>query len=116
MLLYSNGNQEDKKLFIWDLTTGYIVANCQIYPIPTVAVSWGGKIKDNRGIVTEYYQFATSGNMTIVLWKLDPFKGELSYEIIPTGNFTREYISLAFSLNEEKFLYAGIKYNLVQSI
>lgn len=106
-LLYSSGNIDDKKMYIWDTQTGYIVANCPTYPTLTSAVAWGNRVKDNKGQSTENYQLATCGGLIVSLWSLDPFKGVLSSQAIQTGNFTREYISLAFSLNEEKFLYAG---------
>lgn len=106
-LLFSSGNTEDKKQFIWDVSTGYIVSNCPTYPTKTVAMAWGYKIRDNRGSLTDLYQFATCGGFTVSLWALDPYKGIMEYEQIQTGNFSREYISLAFSINEQKFLYAG---------
>lgn len=106
-LLYSNGNAYDKRIFIWDTETGNIVANCQLFPIPSICISWGGMVKDHRGIPTEFYQCATCGDKSICLWSVDAYKGTIDKLIVQTGNFVREYISLAFSLNEEKYLYAG---------
>jgi cilia- and flagella-associated protein 52 len=106
-LLYSSGNYEDKKLIIWDVSSGYIVSNCNLFPIRTISMSWGYKVRDNRNNLTDIYQFANCGENKIVIWELDPYKGEIDFKEIQTGNFSREYISVAFSLNEEKFLYAG---------
>ena len=106
-LLYSSGNIDDKKAIIWDTSNGYIVATCSTCPLKSIAMDWGYKVRDNRNIPTDSYQFATCGNSEIYLWELDPFKGLIHHNKIETGNFKRDYISLSFSLNEEKFLYAG---------
>ena len=106
-LLYSSGNLEDKKAIVWDTSTGYLVATCSTCPLKTVAMDWGYKVRDNRNMPTDSYQFATCGNTEVYLWELNPFKGVIHHNEIHTGNFKREYISLAFSLNEQKFLYAG---------
>ena len=44
----------------------------------------------------------------MVLWGLDPKTGSLENEIFQTGNFAREYICITFSINSEKYVYAGI--------
>jgi WD40 repeat protein len=106
-LLYSNGNIQDKRIFVWDVTSGNIVANCPLFPSPTNFISWGGFVKDSRNVPTQSYLYASCGDKILCLWTLDPVKGSLNKEIIQTGNFVREYITLAFSLNEEKYLYAG---------
>ncbi len=106
-LLYSCGNLQDKRIFIWDMSNGYIVSNYQLYPSPTNCVAWGGFIKDNRGLNTDQYLIASSGNQIMCLWSLDVYKGILDKEVILIGNFVREYISIAFSLNEQKYIYAG---------
>jgi len=106
-LLYSNGVIQDKRIFIWDMQTGNIVANCPLFPSPTNFISWGGMVKDNRGMPTDLYLYASCGDKSICLWNIDPIKGNLEKEVIQTGNLIREYISLAFSKNDEKYLYAG---------
>lgn len=106
-LLYSNGNAQDKRIFVWDMSNGYIVANATLFPSPTNCISWGGYTKNNKGVNSDFYQYISCGDKQLVLWGLDPYKGSLDKQVIQTGNFTREYISLAFSLNEEKYLYAG---------
>ena len=106
-LLFSSGNSQDKKQIIWDTSNGYIITNCLTFPEKTTAMAWGYKIRDTRGKETHEYQFATCGQSIIAIWTLDPYKGVVEYNILRTGNFTREYISLTFSKNEQKFLYAG---------
>jgi len=104
--LFSCGT--DKRLFIWDMKNGYIVANCPCYPQPTNDIAWGGFVRDGRGNNTPNYQLATCGKNVVALWSLDCTEGVLDKQVITTGNFLRDYICLTFSLNEEKFLYAGI--------
>jgi hypothetical protein len=89
------------------MSNGFIVANTSLFPCPTTCMSWGGMLMDSRGFPTDYYQYASCGEKILCLWSLDPYKGSLEKNIVQTGNFVREYISLAFSLNEQKFLYAG---------
>jgi len=108
--LFSCGNIQDKRLFIWDMKNGYIVANCACYPLPTFDVAWGGFLRDGRGNNTSTYQLATCGKDVVALWTLDPANGILEKQVISTGNFLREYTCLTFSINEEKYLYAGKLY------
>ena len=107
-LLFSCGNIKDKKSYVWDMKTGNIVLNLTpMFPMPTVCGVWGGMIKDIRGNPTQYYQYATCGDTSVSLWNVDPYKGTLEKGLVQTGNFVRNYICMAFSLNEEKYLYAG---------
>ena len=73
-LLYSSGNLEDKKAIVWDTSTGYIVATCSTCPLKTVAMDWGFKVRDNRNMPTDSYQFATCGDTEVYLWELNPRK------------------------------------------
>ena len=107
-LLFSCGNIQDKRSFVWDMKTGNIVLNLTpMFPLPTVFATWGGMVKDQRGNPTPYYQYATCGDNSVCLWNVDPYKGTLEKGLVQTGNFIRNYICLAFSLNEQKYLYAG---------
>ena len=107
-LLFSCGNIQDKRSFVWDMQTGNIVLNLTpMFPLPTVFAVWGGMVKDMKGTPTKYYQYATCGDNTVCLWNVDPYKGALEKGVVATGNFVRNYVCLAFSLNEEKYLYAG---------
>ena len=107
-LLFSCGNIQDKRSFIWDMKTGNIVLNLTpMFPLPTVFATWGGYVRDIRGNQTKFYQYATCGDNQICLWNVDPYKGTQEKGEVQTGNFIRNYICMAFSLNDEKYLYAG---------
>ena len=107
-LLFSCGNIQDKRSFIWDMKTGNIVLNLTpMFPLPTVFATWGGFVRDIRGNKTKFYQYATCGDNQICLWNVDPYKGTQEKGEVQTGNFVRNYICMAFSLNDEKYLYAG---------
>ncbi|CAD8189831.1 unnamed protein product [Paramecium octaurelia] len=106
-LLFSSGNPMDKRIFIWDCQTGYIVGSVNHTPEPTTIARWGGFAKDIKGRDTPKYQFATSGNKQICLWKLDPKLGVFEKEIINTGNLVRDYICMEFSKNREEYLLLG---------
>lgn len=45
-LLFSCGNSQDKKIFIWNTQNGYIVGSVALLPDPLNCMSWGGYIKD----------------------------------------------------------------------
>lgn len=107
-LLFSCGCLKDKRSFIWDMKTGNIVLNLTpMCPLPIVFATWGGFVKDHRNNPTKLYQYATCGANQICLWNVDPYKGTQEKEEVQTGNFVRNYVCMAFSLNEEKYLYAG---------
>ena len=106
-LLFSCGNPADKRVFIWDTTSGCIVASCGIYPERINAIRWGGFAKDIKLRDTTKYQFATAGNKQICLWKLEPRLGQIEHEYINTGSVIREYLCLEFSKNREEYLFAG---------
>lgn len=106
-LLYSSGNIDDKKLIIWDTSNAYIISNSICFPEKVKAMAWGYKIRDDRNKETSLYQFSTCGGNMIYLWSLDAYKGQLENTSLQTGNFTREYISLSYSINDQKYLYAG---------
>ena len=107
-LLFSCGNIKDKRSFIWDMKTGNIVLNLTpMFPLPTIFAIWGGFVRDERGNETRNYQYATCGDNQVCLWNVDPYQGTQERGEVQTGNFVRNYICLAFSKNEEKYLYAG---------
>ena len=54
-LLFSCGNSQDKKIFIWDSSNGYIVASVQLMPDPMNCMAWGGFQKDIKGRETKEY-------------------------------------------------------------
>ena len=110
-LLLSTGNTLDGKMFIWNMSNGHIVAQMPL--IPSVfaeaprCIAWGGMVKDVKLRLTQNYQFAVSGAKKMTLWQLVPQTGQLLSEIINTGTFVRDYICMAFSLNQEDYLVAG---------
>ncbi|EGR30971.1 WD40 repeat protein [Ichthyophthirius multifiliis] len=106
-LLFSCGNAQDKKLFVWDTSNGYIVASCIIFPEKITTMRWGGYAKDIKLRDTAKYQFATAGNKQICLWKLDSKTGQIEHEFINTGSVIREYKCLEYSKNREDYLFAG---------
>eukprot|EP00826_Nyctotherus_ovalis_P020852 TRINITY_DN1661_c0_g3_i2.p1 TRINITY_DN1661_c0_g3~~TRINITY_DN1661_c0_g3_i2.p1 ORF type:complete len:625 (-),score=159.27 TRINITY_DN1661_c0_g3_i2:71-1945(-) len=110
-LLISCGSQIDGKLFIWDMITGCIVSTMAVVPgIYTTGVTcarFGGFVKDIKLRATSKYQFAVAGGKRLAVWSLDPFSGEMKHEVMNTSPLVREYTCLAFSPNNEAYLYAG---------
>lgn len=110
-LLISCGNQLDGKLFIWDMSTGYIVTTTTlvpgIYPQSATCARFGGYAKDVKLRATSKYQFAAAGSKRLALWVLDPITGDIKYDMVNTSPIVREFVCLAFSLNNEAYLYAG---------
>jgi cilia- and flagella-associated protein 52 len=106
-LLCSCGSPADNKMFIWDCYTGYIVASVGLTPNPTISVKFGGYIKDIKGRPIEKYQLATCGNKKILMWSLNPYTGELENQVLNPGSAVREFQTLEFTPNGEKFFIAG---------
>lgn len=44
-LLLSGGVPEDRKILIWDMSNGCIVAIVQHEPVPTTVAAWGGMVR-----------------------------------------------------------------------
>lgn len=44
-LLLSGGVPEDRKILIWDMSNGCIVAIVQHDPVPTTVAAWGGMVR-----------------------------------------------------------------------
>ena len=106
-LLCSCGNPADNKMFVWDCYTGCIVSSVGLNPNPTICIKFGGFLKDIKGRPVEKYQFATSGNKRIVMWSLNPYTGDLENQVMNCGSAVREYQSLEFTPNGEKYFIAG---------
>lgn len=47
-LLLSGGVPEDRKILIWDMSNGCIVAIVQHDPVPTTVAAWGGMVRCGR--------------------------------------------------------------------
>jgi WD40 repeat protein len=100
-ILLSTGGTLDGKLFLWDMTNGYIIASKAICPSLTpeapVALGFGGFVKDVKLRDTPFYQFCTSASQSLCLWSLEPATGGIEGTFIPTGSYVRHYISFCFS-------------------
>jgi WD40 repeat protein len=97
----------DKRIFVWDASNGFIVGSVVQQPEPTTIAKWGGFAKDIKGRDLAKYQFATAGNKSICLWRLDVKVGVFEHEMVNTGNMIREYVCMDFSKNREDFLILG---------
>lgn len=105
-LLVTIGDHVDKRLIVWDMSTGNIVASTPIQPAKDMLVCWGTFVKDIKRRPTKDYQFATASNKSILIWKLDPYQGELSYKKVNMGSAIRDYTALKFS-DDTNYIYAG---------
>lgn len=95
---------EDKKLMVWDMKTGCIVAQSE-RPAATSVGAWGGRVKDVKRRPTTHPQFVSAGADGLRYWDLDPLHG-LSCVPCMTSNQKRVYTCLAFSAMED-LLFAG---------
>lgn len=95
---------EDKKLMIWDMMNGYIVASAE-RTVTTTCATWGGRVKDVKRRPTTHPQLVTAGADGLRYWDLDPVNG-LTSEPCLTSNQKRVYTCVAFSA-EEDLLFAG---------
>ena len=103
-LLATVGCSDDKRLFVWDLKTGGIVAS-EKADADTTVVSWGGMFKDIKRRDTETYQFVTAGKRQLQRWLLDPYSGTCEKESIKTAA-VRDITCVGWS-DDFEFLFAG---------
>ena len=103
-LLVTVGCSDDKRLFVWDLKTGGIVAS-EKADADTTVVSWGGMFKDIKRRDTETYQFVTAGKRQLQRWLLDPYSGTCEKESIKT-TAVRDITCVGWS-DDFEFLFAG---------
>ncbi|GBG29146.1 Guanine nucleotide-binding protein subunit beta-1 [Hondaea fermentalgiana] len=96
-LLLSIG-REDRRMAIWDLKTGMLVASTDLPKgIGRVdCANWGGFAKDVKRRDTGNYQFATAGDV-LTLWALDPFVGELVLQVADSRRNIRQHLCVAFA-------------------
>lgn len=94
-LLVTVGNNDDGKLFVWDLATGNIVTTAKA-PQGTNAIAFGGMFKNVKRRPTGEYQFVTAGQQTLCHWILEPQSGKLSCIKVPS-RVQRNYTSVAWS-------------------
>ena len=99
------GDKIDKKIFVWDLLTGNIVASAQVPEVTNMV--WGGRVKDVKGRPTTHYQLATTTVQNgVLLWDLDPATGELVCNKARTDKYKRTFTCVSFSI-EGTLLFAG---------
>eukprot|EP00947_MAST-08B_sp_MAST-8B-sp1_P002022 g2022.t1 len=103
-LLITVGNDDDGRLFVWDLATGAIVAN-EKAPPGCMCASLGGMFKDVKRRDTESYQFITGGRRHLQRWLLDPFSGQCTTETVQS-QAVRDVTCLSWSEDYEH-LFAG---------
>ena len=96
----------DKKMLVWDMLNGMIVAKSgKLRQVPSCA-AWGGRARDVKNRETTSYQFATGGEAQLTSWVLDPAAGTLVPEECSMGNQVRNFTALAYSA-DEAYLFAG---------
>lgn len=96
----------DKRLLIWDLKSGYLVANSTLASSSKIASVWGGFVRDVKRRATKDYQFATTCGQNVLLWQLDPMSGALKFTKANCGGLIREHSCIAFSCDGE-YIYTG---------
>lgn len=96
---------EDKKMVVWDMSSGCIVASVE-RGVPTACVAFGGRVKDVKRRPTTHPQFVSAGDDGLKFWDLDPARGALSSVPCNTLAQVRSYSCVAFSANEDVF-FAG---------
>ena len=96
----------DKKMLVWDMATGMIVAKTGVLKQTPMCAAWGGRAKNIKGRETTSYQFATGGEGQLTYWTLDPHAGTLTPEECTLGNQVRNFTALAFSY-DASYLFAG---------
>lgn len=107
-LLLSIGNFMDKRLFVWDNLTGFIVGSKALEEV-VVCAAWGGMVRDIKWRDTDNYRFAVCFETSLSIWELEPQSGNLQCEYIPTGSSKREFKCITFSPTDQRLLIAGTK-------
>lgn len=95
----------DKKLAVWDMHTGCLVAKTTVKQTPLCAC-WGGRARDIKGRQTATFQMATGGDGLLTYWIFDPCAGSLVKEECSLGNQVRCFTSLTFSA-DATYIFAG---------
>ena len=105
-LLLTAGVVNDKRLFVWDVSTGKMNAQANLVPEVCTCCAWGGHERDIKKRLTRNYVFATAGARCIMLWTLDPYVGTLVGAKCNAGSHLRDYTCMAFGLGGE-YLFCG---------
>jgi len=106
-LLATVGNVFDKRVFVWDVVSGLIVAWHATAPDPTTAIVEAGFVKDIKRREQAQHQFIMLGGKEMHVWQVDTNTGETNTHAIQFGSkHTREFLCLAMSQDYE-LCYAG---------
>lgn len=94
-LLVSTGNVQDRKLVVWDTSSGCIVASTRLEPRPCIAVAWAPV----DGVL---YRFALVGEQgkpenNVFLYTVNPYEGTIECERFRAGQVQRSYTCALFS-------------------
>lgn len=95
----------DKRLVVWDMESGCVVAR-QTGMAHCICACWGGRKRNTKNRETTEYQFATGGDANLTYWHLDPMEGKVFSEQCSLGNQVRNFTALTFSADTE-YLFAG---------
>ena len=96
----------ERKMYVWDMLTGMIVAKTSALKPKPVCACWGGRARDIKGRDTTNYQLATGGDGQLTFWTLDPHAGSLTPLECQLGTQVRNFTTLAFSW-DATYLFAG---------
>jgi len=94
---------EDSKLIMWDMSNGSIIASAKPPP-GSECMTFGGFVKDIKRRNTQNYLLCSGGKEGLLLWHLDPFKGD--FEPVKLGgegrlSTSRHITALQFSPDYE---------------
>eukprot|EP00736_Rhodelphis_marinus_P003887 Rmarinus@m.29844 len=71
-LIVTIGSEDDHRLFVWDMETGYIVANADVQAFPPTVVkfpsAFGSRELDKKRRPTRNYTFLTASRGHITVW------------------------------------------------
>jgi cilia- and flagella-associated protein 52 len=108
-VLATLGGPEDKKLIMWDISTGNIIASSYKVPTGTLCVTFGGFVRDIKRRDSDHYLVCTAGKDGFLMWDLDPYTGEFTpFQLAgdAKATITRTITSVCFSSCRE-FVYGA---------
>jgi len=96
---------KDKKLYVWDMQNGKIVAQAATSSAVD-QICFGGRVKDYSGKPTCMYRVAGVVGQQLQLWTFDPASGQVTPDKMREGPHRRQYTCMAWSADYET-LYCG---------
>ena len=101
-LLLTVGNHQDRRVVVWDMSTGGMVAVTQIPATDDTAqtscCAWGGRVEDVKRRPTDSYHFMLASGTHVHRFHVCPFKqGVMTPVRTNTGNLVRNWTSAAYS-------------------